>query len=137
MHVSRLFFFLMIRRPPRSTLFPYTTLFRSHLVPSLRREGPVRVVLVRACEPLTIFGDGVPDDEEAHGTRGLRRARARRAESVGRAVARSARTVGGRPCSRGRLRAPGSGGQPGTAAVPRPPRACAGGRCRRGAARAP
>src|SRR5574343_1336437 len=29
---SRLwFFFLMIRRPPRSTLFPYTTLFRSQL----------------------------------------------------------------------------------------------------------
>src|SRR5229473_8224012 len=27
---SRFFFFLMIRRPPRSTLFPYTTLFRSH-----------------------------------------------------------------------------------------------------------
>src|SRR2546426_5595611 len=26
------FFFLMIRRPPRSTLFPYTTLFRSHLL---------------------------------------------------------------------------------------------------------
>src|SRR5258708_32688891 len=26
---SHLFFFLMIRRPPRSTLFPYTTLFRS------------------------------------------------------------------------------------------------------------
>src|SRR5215468_11378104 len=24
-------FFLMIRRPPRSTLFPYTTLFRSHV----------------------------------------------------------------------------------------------------------
>src|SRR6266700_7098977 len=30
------FFFLMIRRPPRSTLFPYTTLFRS---PSARRPG--------------------------------------------------------------------------------------------------
>src|SRR5256886_15856655 len=29
--VSSFFFFLMIRRPPRSTLFPYTTLFRSHL----------------------------------------------------------------------------------------------------------
>src|SRR5258708_36244377 len=31
-HANRfllLFFFLMIRRPPRSTLFPYTTLFRS------------------------------------------------------------------------------------------------------------
>src|SRR5258708_24284425 len=27
--VSLSFFFLMIRRPPRSTLFPYTTLFRS------------------------------------------------------------------------------------------------------------
>src|SRR2546428_12225094 len=27
------FFFLMIRRPPRSTLFPYTTLFRSILCP--------------------------------------------------------------------------------------------------------
>src|SRR6266496_6359757 len=27
---SSFFFFLMIRRPPRSTLFPYTTLFRSH-----------------------------------------------------------------------------------------------------------
>src|SRR5256885_9429229 len=27
--VFRFFFFLMIRRPPRSTLFPYTTLFRS------------------------------------------------------------------------------------------------------------
>src|SRR2546430_7039743 len=29
--VDFLFFFLMIRRPPRSTLFPYTTLFRSVL----------------------------------------------------------------------------------------------------------
>src|SRR5690348_18196683 len=28
----RYFFFLMLRRPPRSTLFPYTTLFRSGLV---------------------------------------------------------------------------------------------------------
>src|SRR5436305_10773775 len=28
-HSSFIFFFLMIRRPPRSTLFPYTTLFRS------------------------------------------------------------------------------------------------------------
>src|SRR2546430_17510031 len=29
------FFFLMIRRPPRSTLFPYTTLFRSSCVSAL------------------------------------------------------------------------------------------------------
>src|SRR3712207_8043937 len=31
------FFFLMIRRPPRSTLFPYTTLFRSHAPVQQRR----------------------------------------------------------------------------------------------------
>ena len=31
-----MFFFLMIRRPPRSTLFPYTTLFRSpHVLPEV------------------------------------------------------------------------------------------------------
>src|SRR5258705_8151019 len=30
-----IFFFLMIRRPPRSTLFPYTTLFRSTEPPSI------------------------------------------------------------------------------------------------------
>src|SRR3712207_7836256 len=30
----------MIRRPPRSTLFPYTTLFRSALLGLLRSEGP-------------------------------------------------------------------------------------------------
>src|SRR5699024_12357301 len=29
-HLLTLLFFLLIRRPPRSTLFPYTTLFRSH-----------------------------------------------------------------------------------------------------------
>src|SRR5436190_21734285 len=29
------FFFLMIRRPPRSTLFPYTTLFRSYLTSAI------------------------------------------------------------------------------------------------------
>src|SRR2546425_9140049 len=30
-YIHFFFFFLMIRRPPRSTLFPYTTLFRSQL----------------------------------------------------------------------------------------------------------
>src|SRR2546430_9882388 len=35
----RFFFFLMIRRPPRSTLFPYTTLFRSQPRRDLRRYG--------------------------------------------------------------------------------------------------
>src|SRR3712207_6882424 len=42
--MRRVFFFLMIRRPPRSTLFPYTTLFRSpaaqaaHRPPALPRR---------------------------------------------------------------------------------------------------
>src|SRR5258707_15117323 len=41
--LSVFFFFLMIRRPPRSTLFPYTTLFRSGRLrattPERRRAG--------------------------------------------------------------------------------------------------
>src|SRR5882724_11735438 len=35
LHQFGYFFFLMIRRPPRSTLFPYTTLFRSPAVLAL------------------------------------------------------------------------------------------------------
>src|SRR5690348_17737753 len=53
----RLFFFLMIRRPPRSTLFPYTTLFRScdgGNAGRRRRERPapqlVRAVTARSEE---------------------------------------------------------------------------------------
>src|SRR6266567_7891337 len=39
------FFFLMIRRPPRSTLFPYTTLFRSGSgVPAYQRAGPTCIL---------------------------------------------------------------------------------------------
>src|ERR1044071_10015164 len=39
--VSYFFVFLMIRRPPRSTLFPYTTLFRSPPAP-VRPRGELR-----------------------------------------------------------------------------------------------
>src|SRR5436190_6124773 len=39
-HSSHFFFFLMIRRPPRSTLFPYTTLFRSHPTRSPADQQP-------------------------------------------------------------------------------------------------
>src|SRR2546426_7172633 len=53
LHVLFCFFFLMIRRPPRSTLFPYTTLFRSQVVitgdAGVERSGvseEVRQVLV-------------------------------------------------------------------------------------------
>src|SRR5438034_3111616 len=38
-HVSLLFFFIMILRPPRSTLFPYTTLFRSQLIMRHGQDG--------------------------------------------------------------------------------------------------
>src|SRR5436305_7999533 len=40
------FFFLMLRRPPTSTLFPYTTLFRSRLVRAGEHRGRDRA----ACE---------------------------------------------------------------------------------------
>src|SRR5258707_12506211 len=42
-------FFLMIRRPPRSTLFPYTTLFRSALAAQrrARSRGPAKEVAAR------------------------------------------------------------------------------------------
>src|SRR2546422_5351719 len=48
------FFFLMIRRPPRSTLFPYTTLFRSHLSarwPAADRRRRGHGGCARAAEP--------------------------------------------------------------------------------------
>src|SRR5687767_15532654 len=48
-HHFSFFFFLMIRRPPRSTLFPYTTLFRSRTAsPSLvapQTKGTVKSFL--------------------------------------------------------------------------------------------
>src|SRR2546430_9582453 len=45
------FFFLMIRRPPRSTLFPYTTLFRSVSSPSTRKslESNTKELRYRIC----------------------------------------------------------------------------------------
>src|SRR5258707_10896543 len=49
------FFFLMIRRPPRSTLFPYTTLFRSPSPPDFS-PGP---------SPVTPAADMAPTHEVA------------------------------------------------------------------------
>src|SRR5438094_7855789 len=45
----------MIRRPPRSTLFPYTTLFRS--VPGLKRKPGVPALLVRLQEETEVIQD--------------------------------------------------------------------------------
>src|SRR5256885_14680488 len=61
------FFFLMIRRPPRSTLFPYTTLFRSHL--QARASRPERLAscgrpfLESLVEVLDDEGRPVPEGE--------------------------------------------------------------------------
>src|SRR3989442_13740222 len=45
--ILQFFFFLMIRRPPRSTLFPYTTLFRSPAAGRDARQGPLLAAIHR------------------------------------------------------------------------------------------
>src|SRR3712207_8077285 len=58
-----LFFFLMIRRPPRSTLFPYTTLFRSDAVLGVLGADlgqPAAAVLqVVVAEQVDVLGAGL------------------------------------------------------------------------------
>src|SRR5438132_12086752 len=52
------FFFLMIRRPPRSTLFPYTTLFRSHhLLPHIAERAGAEHEQVPELSLVLIAGD--------------------------------------------------------------------------------
>src|SRR2546430_12617741 len=81
----------MIRRPPRSTLFPYTTLFRSGVapLPAGRRRLPARLQGGERGRDLVLLGQGVehgpgragdlaprplvPGPEEAQGLRGLLR----------------------------------------------------------------
>src|SRR3712207_8715891 len=67
-------FFLMIRRPPRSTLFPYTTLFRSCGVEVARRigalggllGGPRDALRVEALAPQRALDRGRPQGRRAH-----------------------------------------------------------------------
>ena len=76
-----LFFFLMIRRPPRSTLFPYTTLFRSIDLFHPHRAGVGRTITptpeMEVEELLaTVYSggrrhDGSPDLEELRARRRL------------------------------------------------------------------
>src|SRR2546430_12153487 len=60
------FFFLMIRRPPRSTLFPYTTLFRSdgtrhlHVTSSLEHGAAHRRI-----QDLTVYVDVLRRDRKS------------------------------------------------------------------------
>src|SRR5690242_20861505 len=58
-----MFFFFMIRRPPRSTLFPYTTLFRS-LVRALAAAGASPSI--GACACLRREFPGEPDAGNPH-----------------------------------------------------------------------
>src|SRR3712207_7337417 len=53
-----IFFFLMIRRPPRSTLFPYTTLFRSRRVNVNSRAGRMNKI-----QPITMPKWGLAMEE--------------------------------------------------------------------------
>src|SRR5256885_12429720 len=68
---SLCFFFLMIRRPPRSTLFPYTTLFRSLVV--LPGGGPFADAVRRMFKRVKIGEDAahwmavLGMDQYAHG----------------------------------------------------------------------
>src|SRR4029077_11562690 len=66
------FFFLMIRRPPRSTLFPYTTLFRS--IGGHRFEWGSRTYVMGIVNvtPDSFSGDGLGDDRYAAVAQGLR-----------------------------------------------------------------
>src|SRR5258705_8231667 len=77
--MSLIFFFLMIRRPPRSTLFPYTTLFRSQAT-NVRVAGqgvPCEVVVPRgALERAQMgrrpIGSALPGSHEARDRKSTR-----------------------------------------------------------------
>src|SRR2546427_8560915 len=93
------FFFLMIRRPPRSTLFPYTTLFRS---PEGGREVPrARQAAggARGGRPAGAGGAARPEVGGRRG-RGGERAAAGRGFVAGGQGAAPGRGVGGAGCLR-------------------------------------
>src|SRR5258707_4998805 len=53
----------MIRRPPRSTLFPYTTLFRSPFIKDLENKKPgLMPQLVKKGGEVGLMGGGVPEE---------------------------------------------------------------------------
>src|SRR2546425_9204923 len=61
----RTFFFLMIRRPPRSTLFPYTTLFRSRRSAEAGSAPTSRIrIPSSSTRPPSIFGSLRPNNAE-------------------------------------------------------------------------
>src|SRR3712207_7637398 len=74
--MTSFFFFLMIRRPPRSTLFPYTTLFRSVTFGPTGVSRPPNAVDDSASTPedapvtiAVLANDSDPDGEDRKSTR--------------------------------------------------------------------
>src|SRR2546429_7310120 len=70
-HSCLFFFFLMIRRPPRSTLFPYTTLFRSRCgsMPAAGRScgcRPVSTATRRRRDQSALWSWSIPIRSEEH-----------------------------------------------------------------------
>src|SRR3712207_9491444 len=64
MYVVNDIFFLMIRRPPRSTLFPYTTLFRSPLIDSensMNAASIAKTVEERGASAILVGGSSAID----------------------------------------------------------------------------
>src|SRR2546430_17209173 len=59
------FFFLMIRRPPRSTLFPYTTLFRSVVTRGAAAARSFSACYLRGGELIAIDTVNQPKDQMA------------------------------------------------------------------------
>src|SRR2546422_7582784 len=63
----------MIRRPPRSTLFPYTTLFRSTLRQGARtvrvKVTPEQLVRLRLYQIVTVRGEPAPAEIDRKSTR--------------------------------------------------------------------
>src|SRR6266542_4095131 len=100
------FFFLMLRRPPRSTLFPYTTLFRSGRGGVHRRRRACPAQRHRASP------DRRPDSRAHRGGAARRGARPRRTAAGGEQPG-----VGVRPGARGG--GAGGGADPAAAGVPR------------------
>src|SRR3712207_6981650 len=75
--MSHLHFFLMIRRPPRSTLFPYTTLFRSETPDVQAEHARLKAIegvdidadLMQAPGVPTMFSVRDPDGKDRKSTR--------------------------------------------------------------------
>src|SRR2546430_11461459 len=66
------FFFLMIRRPPRSTLFPYTTLFRSEAIFRVEPNQLYDFLVPRLDEKkvkIEVLATGLPASQDRKSTR--------------------------------------------------------------------